>query len=222
MDLIEAIKTRRSIRNFKPDLVSKETLAEIIEISTRSPSAMNTQPWEFTIIAGEVMDKVRQAYIENVESKVPRNPDIPQQLFTGIYRDRQKDLAVQIFKLMNIEWGDKDKRLNWGKRGNRFFNAPAMIVISVDKTMDSLAYAIFDIGIVTQTIALTALNYGLGTCIMNDAMIYPEILRKLGGIPESKRLIIGIAIGYPDWDFPANKLRSKRESLDGLVTWRGF
>jgi hypothetical protein len=46
-------------------------------------------------------------------------------------------------------------------------------------------------------------------------------VRQIAGVPESKKLVIEIAIGYPDWDFPANKLQSTREPLDNIVTWRG-
>ena len=78
----------------------------------------------------------------------------------------------------------------------------------------------FDAGLVTQTIALAALHFGLGTCIMQAPVLYPDAVRRVAGIPESKRLYIWIAIGYPDWDYPANKLRSSRETLRALVTWR--
>ena len=39
---------------------------------------------------------------------------------------------------------------------------------------------------------------------------------------ENKRIIIAIAIGYPDWDFPANNIVSSRESLDINTRWIGF
>jgi nitroreductase len=52
--------------------------------------------------------------------------------------------------------------------------------------------------------------------------MYPEVLRKYVHIPESKRIIIAIAIGYPDWDFPANKVESEREPIKNVTTWLGF
>jgi hypothetical protein len=48
------------------------------------------------------------------------------------------------------------------------------------------------------------MHYGLGTCIQDQGVMYPEVLRKLCNIPETKQIIIAIAIGYPNWDFPAN------------------
>jgi nitroreductase len=52
--------------------------------------------------------------------------------------------------------------------------------------------------------------------------MFPEVVRKFAHIPESERIIIGIAIGYPDGDFPANKLETKREPVENTVDWYGF
>ena len=48
MEVLEAIKTRRSIRRYKPDPVPKEALEKILEAGRWAPSASNEQPWEFT------------------------------------------------------------------------------------------------------------------------------------------------------------------------------
>ncbi len=47
MDIIEAVKTRKSIRGFKKDSVPCEVLREILEISCRAPSGSNSQPWVY-------------------------------------------------------------------------------------------------------------------------------------------------------------------------------
>lgn len=221
MDAIEAIKLRKSIRGYKADPVLREVLSEILEVATRSPSATNSQPWEFTVITGEVLDKIKQANIEMFESGVLPNPDIPDKQFTGVYRQRQVELAVQIFGLMDISRENKAKGMEWRKRGYRFFDAPAAIIISMDSSLDE-GKTMFDIGIITQTIALAALNYGLGTCIHYQGTIYPDVLRSFADIPESKRVVVCISIGYPDWEFPANKLQSRREPYQNITTWRGI
>jgi hypothetical protein len=73
-----------------------------------------------------------------------------------------------------------------------------------------------------QSICLAALSHGLGTCIEDQAAMYPRVMRDFAGIPESKRIVISIAIGYPDWDFPANKVESAREPIDTITRWCGF
>jgi hypothetical protein len=66
------------------------------------------------------------------------------------------------------------------------------------------------------------LEYGLGTCINGQGIMFPDVVRKITGMPGSKKMFISIAIGYPDDDHPANKLVSDRESLENVVSWVGF
>lgn len=221
MDLVEAIKARKSIRGYKPDPVPKNVLEEILEIAVHAPSSMNTQPWEFTIIAGDVMEKIKQANIEKFNAAELPRMDVPRgEKYTDEYRERQVALAVQLFKLMGITREDKEKRTEWMRKGFRFFDAPAAIIISMDKSVGSGGE--FDCGVISQTIALTALNYGLGTCIQGQGIMYPGVVRKFTGIPESKLIVICLTIGYPDWDFPANKVQAEREPSENITTWCGM
>ena len=221
MELLEAIKTRKSIRNYKPTAVPKGTLEEILSIASRAPSSMNTQPWEIFVIGGEVLENIKKGNIEKLASGIEPQPDVPEPRFEGEYRRRQVDLAIQIFQLMDITREDKEKRAKWLERGFRFFDAPAAFIICIDKSVNELR-GMYDLGSITQTICLTALHFGLGTCIQGQGVMFPDVLRKYAGIPDSKRITESISIGYPDWDFPANKLVSARESLENFVTWRGF
>jgi len=221
MDVVEAIRTRKSIRGYKPDPVPKEVLMEILEISKRTASSLNTQPWYFTVVTGEVLDNIKKGNIEMLTAGVEPYPDVPSEPYEGIYRQRQVDLAIQIFKLMGIAREDREKRAKWRERGFRFFDAPAAIILSIDRSIDKLS-SHFDIGAIVQTICLAALNYGLGTCIEDQGIIFPGVVREFTRIPESNEIVISIAIGYPDWDFPANKLEAEREPLENFVTWCGF
>ncbi len=223
MNIVEALRARKSIRGFRPDPVSREALSEILQTATRAPSAMNSQPWEFFVLAGDVLENIKRANLEMLLSGTPPNPE---HTVTGwssdsVYRQRQVALAKQLFQLMDIKKGDSEKRSQWMMRGFRYFDAPAAIIIVVDRSMVETA-PLLDIGAVMQSICLAALGHGLGTCIEDQGVMYPEIVRRFAGIPESKRLIISIAIGYPDWDFPANKVESEREPLSSITEWRGF
>jgi len=223
MDVIEAVKKRKSIRGYKPDPVPKDVLEQILELASHAPSAMNTQPWEFIVLTGEVLENVRRSNIELLNSGAPPTPEhvVAGWPRESIYRQRQVDLAKQIFQLMDIPREDKEKRAKWLERGFRYFDAPAAIILSADRCLGESG-PLLDIGAVIQTICLTALHFGLGTCIEDQGTMYPEVLRKYAHIPESKRIVIAVAIGYPDWDFPANKVESEREPIKNVTTWLGF
>ncbi|MFC1859019.1 nitroreductase [Thermodesulfobacteriota bacterium] len=224
MDVIDAIKDRRSIRNYKPDAVPQEILREILEIASQAPSSMNTQPWEFFVLTGEVIEKVKKANIEKLEAGEKPHEEhnvVGWEKDNKVYRDRQITLAKQLFASMDIPREDKEKRASWLARGFRFFDAPAAIIIVTDKSLTEIGPSL-DLGGVMQTICLTALKYDLGTCIEDQGVLYPEVVREITGIPESKRIIISIAIGYPNMDFPANHVISSREDVESITTWCGF
>jgi nitroreductase len=223
MNIIDAMNARKSIRGFKPDPVDQPSITKILKAAVRAPSAMNTQPWEFFVVTGETLDKMHQQIVEKLHSGAPMQPD---HLVVGwpsasIYRDRQVDLAKQLFKLMNIPREDKEKRAQWLERGFRFFDAPVAIFVVTDKSL-SESGPLFDIGAVVNNICLAALEFNLGTCIEDQGVLYPEVARELAGIPDTKRMMIAVALGYPDETFPANQVQSEREPVDSITTWVGF
>jgi nitroreductase len=218
MDVIDAIRLRSSIRAYKPDPIPKEVLRNILDTAINAPSGLNIQPWEITVVTGEVLDNIRKANIDMLASKA--GPHIPE--YGSIYRQRQLELAIDIFKLMGIAREDKQARAQWMQRGYRFFDAPAAIILSIDESLDKQPLPLMDVGSISQTICLAAMKYKLGTCIEDQGIEFPEVIRTFTGISESKRIPIGIAIGYPDWEFPANRLDSRREPVDNVVTWLGY
>jgi len=223
MNAIEIINKRKSIRGYKADPVSKEILSEILLAAGQAPSAMNTQPWEFIVLTGEVLETISREVVERLNSGEENSPDhqVVGWSKESVYRTRQVELAKQIFKIMDIPREDKEKRSKWLERGFRFFDAPAAILIVTDRSLAESA-PLLDLGAAMQNICLAALDYDLGTCIEDQSILYPEIIRKHTGMEASKRIIIAIAIGYPDWDFPANELESNRQPLDSTTKWLGF
>jgi nitroreductase len=223
MDLIEAVKARKSIRGFKPDPVPKEILQEILETAIRAPSANNTQPWEFVVLTGVALDDVRRANLKAFEKRTKFDPGIPlpSVKWGEPYRGRQLELGIALFRLLGIPKDDFPAKVAWAEKGLRFFDAPAAILICVDDSNQDTVY-IFDIGAVAQTIALVSLHYGLGTCIQRHVTNYQEATRRAAGLPASKRIIIAVAIGYPDETSPTYKFQSSREPADNVTTWLGF
>ena len=226
MEIVEAIHHRKSIRAFKPKSVPQEILKEIMELALRAPSWANTQPWEFAVVSGRNLEEIRGAFVERVEE--PPNPDIPRPgEFPEPYDTRRRVLGRKVFELKGISREDKEKRRWWQLQGLRLFEAPCVIYIYIDRSFylqgDGLnIWPIFDCGLVAENIMLLATKYGLGTIAQIQAVGHPGVLRKVLGIPDSKLIVVGIAIGYPDWDDPINQLRSEREPLDNVSTWYGF
>lgn len=228
MDIIEAINQRKSIRVFKPDAVPKEVLEEIIGQALRAPSWANTQPWEFAIVGSQQVQEIGQSFVEKVKAGEPMNPDLATPRgFPEPFDTRRRGVGRALFEVMGLKREDTEKRALWGLQGMKLFEAPNAIFILTDRSFyyqeNGLnVWPVFDCGLVAQNIMLLAVNYGLGTIPEIQAVAYPDVLRKVLGIPDSKLIVLGIAIGYPDWDDSVNKFRSDREPLANIAKWYGF
>lgn len=73
MEVIEAIKTRRSVRNYTDVPVKQEVVKELIELAAWAPSASNQQPWGFLVLEGrdylkELSDKTKKGIRANIDN----------------------------------------------------------------------------------------------------------------------------------------------------------
>lgn len=223
MDIQTAIRSRKSIRGFTADPVPRETIEQVLALACRAPSTMNTQPWEFVVISGDTLKRIARENVRQLKAGVMIRPE---HVITGwpnrsVWRDRQVEVAKRLFRLMGIPREDREKREAWMERGFRFFDAPAAVIILTDTAL-SESGPLMDIGAVMQTFCLAALAFGLGTCIEDQGVMYPASIRAMLGIPDSKRILISIALGHPDPDFPANRLDSPREDIAAITAWHGF
>jgi nitroreductase len=220
MDVVEAIMKRQSIRAFNPDPVSLDMLRKIVEQALRAPSWANTQPWEFAIATGKPLEEIRKGFLERGEQSP--NPDVARPYeFPEPYMSRV--LALPTRKQTPTK-EDTDFRRT---RNFTHYGAPAVIYLLVGRSLfyqqkGINVWSLYDCGAVVQNIMLLATSYGLGTIAQAQAVVYPDIVRKVLGIPESKLIALGIAIGYPDWDDPINQSRTRREPLSEVVKWYGF
>jgi len=116
MELLEAIRSRKSIRAFRPDPVPERVLIELLEVATRAPSAVNLQPWEFFVVRGKTLKELKSAYLEDYRRGELPDPDIPvgdtrdiAPVLEGVYKERQVALAKQIFTIMGITEANKKR-----------------------------------------------------------------------------------------------------------------
>ena len=219
MQLKEGIQNRKSIRGYLDKPVSQETIQDVLKLATRAVSALNQQPWGITVVTGEPLDKIRKINMDDLEKRVPF--DVPEPQYEGEYRNRRVAVAKQLFQAMDIKREDKERRNWWLARGFRFFDAPVMLLLTADIVIDP-AVSHLDIGCLVQNICLAAMEFGLGTCVQTQTVMLQRGLREVLQLPENRRPVVGIAMGYPDPEFPANHVVSTREELDKITNWIGF
>jgi len=218
MNTIECIKTRMSIRKFMPDPVPKDELMDIINTAKYSPSYKNTQPWEVIILSGDKKQVLSNMLVELLEKGTKPCPDIPEpQSWPETEQARINDLMQKRADATGIDFSDpavlkRAKEVNF-----KFYGAPHAIYLFQDKSLTP--WSIFDIGLFAQTLMLAAHASGLGTVPQAFATDYAQDIKKFLDIPETKNLILGISIGYPDKKAAEKALRTDRDSIDNIVKW---
>jgi len=226
MDITKVITSRKSIRAFKPEPVPKDILSEIMKEALRAPSWANIQPWEFAIVSGPKLAEIRRRFAE--KKGIDINPDFPHFFkFPEPYDSRSHVTVAKSHDSVGIKREDKKKREWWELQQLNNFGSPCEIYIYTDRSLylqhgNVNVWPVFDCGAVTAIIALLAANYGLGTVTQARAVVYPDIIREVLGIPNIKLMLVGIAIGYPDLTNPVNQYTTDREPIDKLVRWHGF
>jgi nitroreductase len=91
VELWEAIRRRRAVRDYAAEPIAKRVLEEIIVAASWAPSAMNRQPWLFTVVQDPpLLDRIsREAKAHLLDAA---NAELPPELL-----DRLKDPAFHIF-----------------------------------------------------------------------------------------------------------------------------
>ncbi len=219
----DVIMGRRSIRGYKPDPVPKELVQEVLSLAMRAPSSYNTQPWNFYVISGEPLDRIRAGNTErNVAGTRPTLEVRYHGEYEGIHRQRQIEVAKQLFGVMGIERHDKEARWEWVLRGFRQFDAPVSIVVTYDRDLLGGDIGPFDCGGIANAIVNAAWSRGLGCVINSQGIMQTPVVREHAGIPDDQVIMICIAMGFPDETFPANGVVTNRKPVEEAAHFVGF
>jgi len=215
MNLLQIIKARKSIRAFKPDPVPREKIEEILRLSTCAPSAINLQPWEFTVVIGEEKERLSRRLIKAYKEKqISCGPGNVKPLPKSVGKRGAKTLVLMkpFFEEMGVT---SDQYINEGSC--HFYGAPVTIIICLDDSFSKVN--LLDIGIALGYFLLAAHDFGLATCPIGLICAYEDEIKDLLNIPENKNVVIGIALGYPDPESPINRFKSQRDDLEKFIRW---
>jgi nitroreductase len=228
MDVLQAIKERKSIRAFKPDQVPLDLLKKILEDAMRAPSWANTQPWEFAVVTGNKLKAIQDAFVKRGPAAMPGSqPEVSRPyVFPDPFASRIKNMQIKERRGRTSELSKEEMAhkmlINFTNYG-----ATTCIYLLMDKSYYQQekginVWGMYDSGSAVQNIMLLAVNYGLGTIAQAMAVVYPDIIRQEVDISQDKCIALGIAIGYPDWDNELTKDFRDREPLDSMVKFYGF
>ncbi|MEL0252186.1 MAG: nitroreductase family protein, partial [Novosphingobium sp.] len=153
----EVVLGRRSIRGYLDKPVPRALIEEILALAMRSPTSMNTQPWHFHVITGEPLQRIRRGNTERILAGEPDSREFRKgSPFAGVHRDRQVEVAKQLFGAMSIARDDAPARQDWVLRGFRQFDAPVCVIVTYDRELAGSDDTAFDCGAVTTALVNAA------------------------------------------------------------------
>jgi len=216
MNVSEAVDKRKSVRKFRSDPVSDETMRSLLEDASRAPSGGNVQPWRIYVVNGESIPRMKDFLATQPPLDAPEYEIYPQGL-TEPYRTNRFTIGEQMYATMGIEREDKEGRRRQFAANNDFFDAPAALFCFVDRQMGPPQWS--DLGMFLQTFMLLAVERGLSTCAQEYWSVRHKAVSAFVGAPDNEMLFCGMAIGYADESAPINSLRSERMPLQ---QWAAF
>ena len=235
MDFSEVIKNRRSIRAFADKPVEQQVIDEILSEALESPSSSNTQPYKLAVATGQTCQVLGQKLLDkyNRSMKIQKKPmpikAISAMLnnvvpdgdykpimgkYPGIFQERRVQTGIGLYEMLGIERSDRKARDEQMSRNFIFFDAPVAIFAFIHPGMTHTA--LVDLGIMLQSLMLSATSKGLGTCAQGALGIWRSPIDEHFDVPKDYKLVCGVALGYPQ-QAKVNEYRPSKLSLDDLL-----
>jgi nitroreductase len=218
MEILEGIKTRQSIRAFKPNPITKDVMKKILEAVSNSPSYTNTQPWEVVVVSGKKKNELSRKLLELARAKAPTSPDLPRPKgWPPALEERSREHGARRLGTLGVARDDEEGREKLHLMNFEFYGAPCAVFLFIDGSLGE--WSIFDMGLFSKTLILAAHSLGVGSCLQASVPNYALEIKRFLGIEESKKLVICISMGYPDEKAKLNTYRSIKQKADDFTRW---
>ena len=220
MELEQALVKRFSTRQFLTKPVPRADIERILELSQKSASWCNTQPWQLTIVSGEPLERFRAALFEKASSGATPDPDFEfPARYVGDAQKRRVRCAVQLYGALGITREDRAGAQRQALENFRLFGAPHVALVTTDENLGF--WGGVDVGIYLGAFTLAAQSVGVDTILPAALANYPGLVREHFGIPEGRKMVCGISFGYGDHAHPVNSFRTERAAIGEVARWVG-
>ena len=219
MNVLEALKERKSVRAYLDKKVEKEKINLILNSAKHAPSGINMQPWNVCVVSGQKKKQIEEKILKNYDNN---NKDVMDYQYypltwTDTYKKRRKETGLLMYKTLGITREDKDRQIEQWRANYRAFDAPVVLYFFIDASLEKGSY--LDYGMFLQSIMLSATELGLATCPQAALAEFPTIVKEELNIDNNQKLLCGIALGYEDKNALINSYRTSRIELNEFVTF---
>lgn len=172
LEVIEAIKTRRSIGKVKDDQVPKELIKEIIQAGTWAPNRYLTEPWRFFVISGDGRKKLSQV-MEEIALQSVKDPN-SEEGKKKLEKERNKPFRAPVIIAVAAEVTENEKVIRLEELG--------------------AVYA------AVENMLLAAHGMGLAAYWKTGKACYSPRMKEFFGLKHKDEVLAFIYIGYADMD----------------------
>jgi nitroreductase len=219
--LVDAVlRSRRTVRAFKPDAVSQAQVREILEVAATAPSNSNTQPWRVHVLAGEPKAAFSAELVQAfLKSELPPSTHFPDPL-PEAFAARQDDFGARYYATLGIDRADTAARARQSQRNFVFFDAPVGLIFTIDRRLNPHSW--LDLGLFVQNIMIAARARGLDTCPqVTFARFHPVIAQHLG-LGAEELTVCGMSLGYAQEQAAVNQMQMPRLKATDFACFSGF
>ena len=219
MDILEAMRGRKSTRAYLDKPVARATVEAILDAARWAPSGVDSQPWKVAVVSGTTKERISSDLLAARTAKQPENPDYayyPSE-WQEPYKSRRKATGLALYAALKIGKDDPQARMKAWNNNYRFFGAPVGLLFFVDRALAQGAWV--DMGMFIENVMLAARGHGLDTCPQAALAEYPDIVRGILNFPNTHALVCGMALGYADHAHPVNNYRTERAPVSAFTTW---
>jgi len=207
-----------SVRAFLPDDIPRETLMQVLDVASRAPSGVNTQPWKVYVLQGATRDAL-VSKVCAAHDAVRADPSLAAEYqeayayypekWVSPYIERRRENGWGLYGLLGIGKGDKDKMHTQQQRNYQFFGAPVGLMFTIDRVLGR--GSMLDYGMFLQSIMVAARGHGLHTCPQAAWNGFAKIILPHIGAGEEEILVCGMSLGYADPSALVNSFHTPRE-----------
>jgi F420 biosynthesis protein FbiB-like protein len=198
VELIAAIRSRRSLRRYADEPVRRETIERVLTAAAWAPSAHNRQPWRFVIMTEPAaQEHLARAMGERLRSDRLADGDAPEAVAADTNRSAARITGAPVVILACLTMRDMHHYPDSRRKKAEYSMA-----------MQSVAMAI-------QNLLLAAHAEGLGACWLCAPLFCPDTVRAALELPDDWEAQALITLGYPA---SAGKPATRRALADVVVT----
>lgn len=210
------VRSRRSVRGFRPDPVPDELIEHVFALAALAPSNCNAQPWITHVVSGDALVRMRDRLVENaIAGRFDMDAGYAENPYVGVYKERRIGAAVALFEATGVGRHDAEARARSMLRNYELFDAPHVAFFFMPPTFGLHGAA--DVGMYAQTLMLAMTAHGLGSCAQGALAHQAAFVKQALGVDPSLRCLFGLSFGTPDDAHPSTAARTDRAALGDTV-----